>query len=98
MSVPRQPGLAARLGSCQRLCAHASDRVVAVDARYFRPAEVATLLGDPSKARQTLGWVPVITAQAMYAEMVAEDLKVARRHAFLKAHGHDMPVAREGGV
>ena len=74
------------------------DRVVAVDARYFRPAEVATLLGDPSKARQTLGWVPVITAQAMCAEMVAEDLKVARRHAFLKAHGHDMPVAREGGA
>ena len=58
-------------------------------------AEVETLLGDPSKAKDKLGWTPEITVQAMCAEMVAEDLKVAQRHAFLKAHGHDVPVATE---
>jgi len=69
--------------------------VVRVDPRYFRPAEVDSLLGDVSKARNQLGWEPEITAQQMCAEMVAEDLKVARRHAFLKANGHDVPVAVE---
>ena len=66
------------------------DVIVRVDPRYFRPAEVETLLGDPSKAKQKLGWVPEITAQEMCAEMVAEDLKVAQRHAFLKRNGHDV--------
>ncbi|WP_315337169.1 GDP-mannose 4,6-dehydratase [Pseudomonas grimontii] len=71
------------------------DVVVRVDPRYFRPAEVETLLGDPSKAKQKLGWVPEITAQDMCAEMVREDLKVAKRHALLKQYGHDVPVAVE---
>ena len=66
------------------------DVIVRVDARYFRPTEVETLLGDPSKAKQKLGWVPEITAQEMCAEMVAEDLKVAQRHAFLKLNGDDV--------
>jgi GDPmannose 4,6-dehydratase len=74
------------------------DCVVAIGAGYFRPAEVASLLGDPSKARERLGWVPEITARQMCAEMVAEDLKAARRHAFLKANGHAVPVSREGGA
>jgi GDPmannose 4,6-dehydratase len=56
---------------------------------------VETLLGDPSKAMEKLGWVPEISAREMCAEMVAEDLKVARRHALLKAHGHELPVQRE---
>ena len=73
------------------------DCVVAVDPRYFRPAEVETLLGDPSKAKAKLGWVPEISAQQMCAEMVAEDLKAAQRLALLRAHGHDIAVAREGG-
>ena len=73
------------------------DCVVAVDPRYFRPAEVETLLGDPTKAKTKLGWVPEITAQEMCAEMVAEDLKAAQRHAFLKAHGHEVAVSREAG-
>ena len=71
------------------------DVIVKVDPRYFRPAEVETLLGDPTKAKQVLGWVPEITAQEMCAEMVREDLKVAQRHALLKEHGHDLPVATE---
>lgn len=72
------------------------DVVMRIDPRYFRPAEVETLLGDPSKAMQKLGWAPEISAQQMCAEMVAADLKVARRHALLREHGLDLPVAQEG--
>lgn len=72
------------------------DVVVQIDPRYFRPAEVETLLGDPSKAKKILGWTPEITVQEMCEEMVAEDLKVAQRHALLKEHGHDIPVPIEG--
>jgi GDPmannose 4,6-dehydratase len=71
------------------------DIIVKIDPRYFRPAEVETLLGDPTKAKEKLGWVPEITVQEMCAEMVAEDLKVARRHALLKQHGHEVPVSQE---
>ncbi|WP_430462250.1 GDP-mannose 4,6-dehydratase [Thalassolituus sp. LLYu03] len=71
------------------------DVIVRVDPRYFRPAEVETLLGDPTNAKQKLGWTPEITVQEMCAEMVAEDLKVAQRHALLKEHGHDVPVSVE---
>ncbi len=71
------------------------DVIVRVDPRYFRPAEVETLLGDPSKAKKNLGWVPEITVQQMCAEMVREDLKAAQRHALLKQHGHNVPVSME---
>lgn len=73
------------------------DIVVQIDQRYFRPSEVETLLGDPTKAKQQLGWVPEITVQEMCAEMVKEDLKVAQRHAFMKANGHDIHVSIEEG-
>ena len=72
------------------------DVVMRIDPRYFRPAEVETLLGDPSKAKTKLGWEPQITAQEMCAEMVAHDLRAAKRHALLKLHGLDFPVALEG--
>ncbi len=71
------------------------DVVLRIDPRYFRPAEVETLLGDPSKAKNKLGWVPEITAQQMCAEMVATDLKSAQRHALLKKHGMEQPVSFE---
>lgn len=71
------------------------DVIVRVDPRYFRPAEVETLLGDPTKAKEKLGWVPEITVEEMCAEMVANDLDVAKRHALLKEHGFDIPVAVE---
>ncbi len=71
------------------------DVIVRVDPRYFRPAEVETLLGDPTNAKEKLGWVPEITVEEMCAEMVASDLEVARRHALLKAHGHKVAVAKE---
>lgn len=72
------------------------DVVLRIDPRYFRPAEVETLLGDPTKAHSKLGWTPRITAQEMCAEMVAEDLDTARRHAFLKTHGFGLPISVEG--
>ena len=71
------------------------DVIVRIDPRYFRPAEVETLLGDPAKAKEKLGWVPEITVEQMCAEMVSEDLREAKRHALLKAHGLDIPVSLE---
>jgi GDPmannose 4,6-dehydratase len=71
------------------------DVIVRVDPRYFRPAEVETLLGDPTRAKEKLGWVPEITVREMCAEMVAEDLKIARRNAFLRANGHDVCLSVE---
>ncbi|MBL0718620.1 GDP-mannose 4,6-dehydratase [Piscinibacter sp. Jin2] len=73
------------------------DCIVRIDPRYFRPAEVETLLGDPSKAKTQLGWVPEITVQEMCAEMVAADLQAARRLALLRKHGHEVSVSREAG-
>ena len=71
------------------------DVIVKVDSRYFRPAEVETLLGDPTKAKEKLGWVPEITVEEMCKEMVAHDLDVARRHSLLKSHGHHVSVSKE---
>jgi len=62
--------------------------IVTVDPRYFRPTEVETLLGDPSKAKEKLGWVPKISFQDLVAEMVREDLKAAERDELVKAHGY----------
>ncbi|WP_340248286.1 GDP-mannose 4,6-dehydratase [Sulfitobacter pontiacus] len=73
------------------------DVVMRIDPQYFRPAEVETLLGSPAKTKKKLGWEPQITAQEMCAEMLANDLKVARRHALLKEHGLDLPIPLENG-
>ncbi|MGW9231742.1 GDP-mannose 4,6-dehydratase [Pseudorhizobium sp. NPDC055634] len=61
--------------------------IVAVDPRYFRPTEVETLLGDPAKAKQKLGWEPKITFKELVAEMMREDLKSAERDELVKRHG-----------
>lgn len=66
------------------------DVIVKIDPRYFRPTEVDTLLGDPSKAKQKLGWVPEITARQMCREMMASDLTLARQHALLRQHGYSV--------
>jgi GDPmannose 4,6-dehydratase len=71
------------------------DVIVRVDPRYFRPAEVETLLGDPTNAKIKLGWVPEITVEEMCAEMVASDLAKAKQHALLKSHGYDVSVSLE---
>jgi len=75
----------------------AGDVVVRVDPRYFRQAEVETLLGDPSKAKENLEWVPEITVQEICAEMVREDFKAAQRLALLRLHGHDVYIAGKKG-
>jgi GDPmannose 4,6-dehydratase len=69
--------------------------VIKIDPRYFRPTEVETLLGDPTKAREKLGWVPEINTQQMCAEMVAQDLADAKKHAFLKQNGYPIILNAE---
>ena len=71
------------------------DVVVRVDETYFRPAEVETLLGDPTKARKQLGWEPEITVEEMCAEMIENDLEVAKKNALLKKHGFEVSTAHE---
>jgi GDPmannose 4,6-dehydratase len=70
------------IGSCQ------GKDIVKVDPRYFRPTEVETLLGDPSHAKQKLGWTPKIGFDELVAEMVREDLKSAERDELIKRHGY----------
>jgi GDPmannose 4,6-dehydratase len=69
--------------------------VVKIDPRYYRPTEVETLLGDPSKAKEKLGWMPEITLDEMIAEMVHNDREAAKRHALLKSHGFKISVGTE---
>ena len=71
------------------------DVIVKIDPRYFRPTEVETLLGAPSKAKAKLGWTPEITVQQMCSEMVAADLEEAKKHALLKQHGYQLNVSVE---
>ena len=71
------------------------DVIIRVDPRYFRPSEVETLLGDPTKAKDKLGWVPKITAQEVCAEMVANDVKEAKRAKLLRDRGLETPHAIE---
>jgi GDPmannose 4,6-dehydratase len=72
------------------------DTIIRVDPQYFRPAEVETLLGNPAKAKEKLGWQPEITVEAMCAEMVRHDLDIAKRHALLERNGHNVTIAVEG--
>ena len=69
--------------------------VVKIDPRYFRPAEVETLLGDPSKAKDKLGWTPKTTLEELVAEMVATDVEEAKKDAYLKRNGFDVVTSRE---
>jgi len=71
------------------------DVIVQIDPRYYRPTEVETLLGDPTKAKEKLGWVPEITLDQMIVEMVANDLEQAKRHALLQKHGYSVAIGKE---
>ena len=75
--------------------ARVGQTIVAVDPRYYRPTEVETLLGDPTKAREQLGWTPQTSFVAMVQEMVAHDLNTARRNKLLKSHGHNVTISLE---
>jgi GDPmannose 4,6-dehydratase len=69
--------------------------IVRIDPRYFRPAEVESLLGDPTKAKTKLGWEPIVSVREMCAEMVASDLEEARRHSLLRSHGFSVSISVE---
>jgi GDPmannose 4,6-dehydratase len=71
------------------------DVIMKIDPRYYRPTEVETLLGDPTKAKEKLGWVPEITIDQMIVEMVANDLDQAKQHALLHKHGYSVAVRKE---
>ena len=71
------------------------DIIVKVDPGYFRPTEVETLLGEPTKAKGILAWTPEISVEEMCAEIVESDLNVAKRRAFLKSHGHNKNIPME---
>lgn len=90
-----EKGIVDSVEGTNNLAVKPGDVIIKIDPRYFRPSEVETLLGDPSKAKINLGWTPEITAQEMCKEMVVEDLKAAQRHALLKLHGHEISVSIE---
>ena len=69
--------------------------IVAVDPRYFRPTEVETLLGDPAKAKEKLGWEPKITVKEMIQEMMENDLNIAKKDSLIKKHGFNAPDFNE---
>jgi GDPmannose 4,6-dehydratase len=71
------------------------DVLVKVNPRYFRPAEVETLLGDPSKAKESLGWSPEITVEDLCSEMITHDLNEAKKKSLLKSHGYKVSITRE---
>tara|TARA_B110000259_G_C13971021_1_gene384709 strand:- start:204 stop:1322 length:1119 start_codon:yes stop_codon:yes gene_type:complete len=71
------------------------DIIVRVDQRYFRPTEVESLLGDPSKAKEKLGWIPKISPQEMCKDMVRSDLELAKQNAILRRYGHNTPIPKE---
>ncbi len=86
--VTSKPQDASSLATCNLNLATGDRLIVAVDPRYFRPTEVETLLGDPSKAKNKLGWTPKISFDELVAEMVREDLKAAERDELVKKHGY----------
>ncbi len=91
-----EEGVIAELSGRDTPAVSVGQTIVKVDPRYFRPAEVETLLGDASKARRELGWVAEITLDEMVDEMVAHDLESAKRHALLVKHGYRVSAAKEG--
>jgi len=90
-----EQGIVAKIEGDQAPALKAGDVVVRIDPHYYRPTEVETLLGDPSKAMQKLGWVPEITLEQMIAEMVSHDLDVAKQMALLRQHGYSISVGKE---
>ena len=69
--------------------------IIRIDPRYYRPTQVQTLLGDPARAKQKLGWVPEITLDEMVVEMATTDLAEAKKHALLNHHGYKVSLSLE---
>jgi len=77
------------------IAVNVGDTIIAVDARYYRPAEVETLLGDPTKAKKALGWEPSVTVDEMIVEMVESDLSIARKNRLLLESGYEVKTIKE---
>jgi GDPmannose 4,6-dehydratase len=91
----QEKGIVAAIEGDKAPALKVGDVIVQIDPRYYRPTEVETLLGDPTKAKERLGWVPEITLDQMIVEMVANDLDKARQHALLHRHGYSVAVGKE---
>ncbi|WJY14589.1 GDP-mannose 4,6-dehydratase [Pectobacteriaceae bacterium CE90] len=90
-----EKGIVSAIHGDQASALKVGDVIIEVDPRYFRPAEVETLLGDPTYAKTKLGWTPETTLDEMIKEMVACDFQLARQHALLKSRGYDVNVSVE---
>jgi GDPmannose 4,6-dehydratase len=88
-------GIAAAVDAARAPGVMPGQPIVAIDPQYFRPTEVDTLLGDPRKARDRLGWEPRTSFASMVQEMVAHDLDAARRHKLLASHGYNVAISQE---
>jgi GDPmannose 4,6-dehydratase len=91
----QEKGIVAAISGDKASALKVGDVIVQVDPRYYRPTEVETLLGDPSKAKEKLGWVPEITIDDMITEMIAYDFNEARKHVLLKRHGFNIAIGLE---
>ena len=91
-----QRGIVQQLEGDAAPALRAGQVVVRIDARYFRPTEVETLLGDPARAKQQLGWAPAITFAQMIDEMVSHDLAQAQQNRLLREHGYQVSISAEG--
>ena len=89
-------GRVASVGENRGKALAAGKVIVRIDARYHRPAEVETLLGDATKAREKLGWVPEVSFAELVAEMVREDLRAAEREMLVTQHGHTVHKRNDG--
>lgn len=88
----KEKGIVAAIEGDKAPALKVGDVIVQIDPRYYRPTEVETLLGDPTKAKEKLGWVPEITLDEMIVEMVANDLDRAKQHILLSKHGYAVAV------
>jgi GDPmannose 4,6-dehydratase len=94
-SAENERAIVASIESDKAPALKVGDVIMQIDPHYYRPTEVETLLGDPTKAKERLGWVPEITVDEMIIEMVASDLEKAKQHALLKKHGYNVAVGKE---
>ena len=89
----QEKGIVAAISGDKAPALKVGDVVVQIDSRYYRPTEVETLLGDPSKAKEKLGWIPEITLDQMIVEMVANDLERSKSFALLQKHGFNVAIS-----
>ncbi|EDM26061.1 GDP-D-mannose dehydratase in colanic acid gene cluster [Lentisphaera araneosa HTCC2155] len=94
-SEEEEVGIVKAVNSDQAPGIEVGQKIVAVDPKYYRPTEVETLLGDPAKAKEKLGWVPETTLQEMVEEMVQSDYEEAKKASILKKHGYEVNVTKE---